>query len=112
MTALLDTSFLFALANGNDRNHERVLRLAQSVMADLVLPVSVLPEVCYLIGSRLGHGAMCYFLRQMTHSDVTLETVTLTDLERTTEILTQYADARLDFVDATIISIEFNNIPK
>ncbi len=105
MNALLDTSFLFALANSKDRNHKRVLKFAQTVNTGLVLPVSVLPEVCYLIGSRLGHDAMCHFLRQLIHSDVVLETVTLADLERSTEILNQYADARLDFVDATIVSI-------
>jgi predicted nucleic acid-binding protein len=48
---------------------------------------------------------MCHFLKQLIQSDVIFETVTVTDLERTTEILAQYADTRLDFVDATIVSI-------
>ena len=55
MTAILDTSFLFALTDQSDRNHQRVLAVAQSVSEPLVLPVVVLPEVCYLIASRLGH---------------------------------------------------------
>ncbi len=58
MTAILDTSFLFALTDQGDRNHDRVLAVAQSVNEPLVLPVVVLPEVCYLIASRLGHQAM------------------------------------------------------
>jgi uncharacterized protein len=53
MTAILDTSFLFALTDRSDRNHGRVLAVAQSVNERLILPVPVLPEICYLIASRL-----------------------------------------------------------
>jgi predicted nucleic acid-binding protein len=49
--ALLDTSFLYALADSNDRNHDRVLRVAQSLSGSLLLPIPVLPEVCYLLAS-------------------------------------------------------------
>jgi uncharacterized protein len=58
MTAILDTSFLFALTDQGDLNHQRVLAFARSVNEPLVLPVVVLPEVCYLMASRLGHPAM------------------------------------------------------
>jgi predicted nucleic acid-binding protein len=58
MTGILDTSFLFALTDQSDRNHQPVLAIAQSVNALLVLPVVVLPEICYLIASRLGHQVM------------------------------------------------------
>jgi predicted nucleic acid-binding protein len=66
MTAILDTSFLFALTDQGDRNHQRVLAIAQSVNEPLVLPVVVLPESCYLIASRLGHQAMRRFVSSMT----------------------------------------------
>lgn len=48
MTVILDTSFLFALTDSSDRNHARVLALAQTISEPLVLPTVVLPEVCYL----------------------------------------------------------------
>ena len=105
MTALLDTSFLLAMTNVKDRNHFRVLEVAESIDDPLVLPVTVLPEVSYLIGSRLGYAVMQQFLRGLVTGNVTLETVTITDLKRVTEILEEYADSRLDFVDATIIAI-------
>jgi len=44
MTAILDTSFLFALTEQSDRNHQRVLTAAPSVNEPLVLPVVILPE--------------------------------------------------------------------
>ena len=56
MTALLDTSFLFALTDKSDRNYQRVVSVIQTLDEPLILPTVVLPEVCYLIASRLGHG--------------------------------------------------------
>lgn len=105
MTAILDTSFLFALTDQSDRNHQRVLSHAQNINERLVLPVVVLPEICYLVASRLGHQAMRRFLASMTPNAVQLETVTIEDLARVQQVLKQYADNQLDFTDAAIVAI-------
>jgi uncharacterized protein len=105
MTALLDTSFLFALTDQSDRNHSRVLTIAQSLNEPLVLPAVVLPEICYLIASRLGHWAMRQFLVKLIANNVQLESLTPEDLRRVSEILEQYADSQLDFTDAAIVAI-------
>jgi predicted nucleic acid-binding protein len=97
MTAILDTSFLFALTDQSDRNHQRALAVAQSVNEPLVLPVVVLPEVCYLITSRLGHQAMRSFVSSIRPDVVQVESVTTKDLVRVHEILEQY--------DAAIVAI-------
>ncbi len=113
MTAILDTSFLLATTNTKDRNHTQVLKVARTINDPLILPVSVLPEACYLIASRLGHKAMRLFLKQLVASDTILESITSADLQRATEILDKYADSRLDFVDATIVAIaERRNITR
>lgn len=113
MTALLDTSFLFALTNRNDRNHSRVLNIAQTINEPLVLPTVVLPEICYLIASRLGHPVMRRFLMELTQSNTRLEPLTVADLQRVNEILDQYADTQLDFADATLVAIaERENITR
>jgi predicted nucleic acid-binding protein len=105
MTFILDTSFLFALTDQSDRNHNRVLAVVQTINEPLLLPSVVLPEVCYLIASRLGHQAMRRFLANLAISDTQLEAMTTTDLERVNQILEQYADSQLDFVDAVIVTI-------
>ena len=105
MTAILDTSFLFALTDRSDRNHERVLAVAQSSNEILVLPVAVLPEICYLITSRLGHQVMRHFVSSLTTQAVQVEPVTSEDLLRINEVLEQYADSQLDFTDAAIVAI-------
>ncbi len=108
MTVVLDTSFLFALTDLTDltdRNHDRVLAVVQSINEPLLLPSVVLPEVCYLIASRLGHQAMRKFIANLVVIGVQIESMTATDLERINQILEQYADSQLDFVDAVIVAI-------
>ncbi|BAZ53340.1 hypothetical protein NIES4103_60140 [Nostoc sp. NIES-4103] len=105
MTAILDTSFLFALTDESDRNHRLVLAAVQRVNEPLVLPVVVLPEICYLIASRLGHRAMRRFVSSLTTSAVQIEPITSEDLVRIHEVLVQYADSQLDFTDAAIVAI-------
>ena len=113
MTAILDTSFLVATVNRKDRNHSRVLEVSRNFKEPLILPIAVLPEVSYLITSRLGHHVMRQFLVELTKSNVVLESITHSDLERVTEILSQYADSQLDFVDGTIVAIaERTNVTK
>ena len=105
MTAILETSFLFALTDQDDRNHQRVLAVAQRVNEPLVLPVVVLPEVCYLIASRLGHRAMRRFVSSVTPETIQVKSVTTEDLVRVHQILERYADNQLDFTDAAIVAI-------
>ena len=105
MTVVLDTSFLFDLTDLTDRNHDRVLAAVQSINEPLLLPSVVLPEVCYLIASRLGHNAMRKFIANLVVSGIQIESMTEKDLERVNQILEQYADSQLDFVDAVIVSI-------
>ncbi|MFN9648443.1 MAG: type II toxin-antitoxin system VapC family toxin [Pseudanabaena sp.] len=105
MTVVLDTSFLFALTDLTDRNHYRVLSVVKSINEPLLLPSVVLPEVCYLIASSLGHQAMRKFIANLVVSGVQIESMTATDLERVNQILEQYADSQLDFVDAVIVAI-------
>jgi predicted nucleic acid-binding protein len=105
VSVVLDTSFLYALADVSDRNHARVLDVAGSLTESLILPLPVLPEICYLLTSRLGHFAMRRFLNELVASEAVLESIDRADLRRIGEILEQYADSRLDFVDAAIIAI-------
>jgi hypothetical protein len=82
-----------------------VLAVAQSANEVLVLPIVVLPEICYLIASRLGHKAMRHFVSSLTTKAVRVEPVIAEDLARVHEILEQYADSQLDFTDAAIVTV-------
>ncbi|MCS7179600.1 MAG: PIN domain-containing protein [Anaerolineae bacterium] len=105
MVALTDTSFLFALADSSDRHHPRALAVARSFREPLVLPCPVLPEICYLLDSRLGHKAMQQFVRELIRNTVPLEPLQPHDLPRVLELLEHYEDMGLDFTDAAIVAI-------
>lgn len=54
---------LLATVNNKDENHRRVLDVIGNLKEEPILPITVLPEVCYLIVSRLGHHKMIRFVR-------------------------------------------------
>ncbi len=103
--ALLDTSFLFALADAGDRHHHAVLAVAQTLTSPFVLPCPVLPEICYLLDSRLGRRALHRFVQELIGNNVPLEPLYPGDLPRVLELLERYEDIGLDFVDAAIVAL-------
>ncbi len=105
MITLVDTSFLFALANRGDAAHSRCVSVARTIQGGLVVSQTILPEAAYLIDSRLGHHAMRQFVQQMLDPTWNIEALNKTDLARAFEILKEYSDSRLDFVDATLIAL-------
>jgi predicted nucleic acid-binding protein len=102
---LLDTSFLYAINDSQDRNHSDSVNFVRSLTDSLILPAPVLPELCYLLHSRLGHLAMRRFLSGLMESDIVLVDLKETDMSRVIELLDQYADARLDFTDTAIVAV-------
>lgn len=105
MKAIVDSSFLVATANAHDRFHAECLALAQEMQHGFIVPVTVLPEAAYLIGSRLGHHIMREFVRQMARPGWITEPVSDDDLIRAAAILDKYSDLNLDFVDATLVAV-------
>ena len=105
MTTLVDTSFLVSLANPRERYHKKCLAVAQAARNPLLIPVTVLPEAAYLIDERLGHHAMRRFVRAVRDPGWSIVPLPDNDLERAAELLEQYHDSKLDFVDATIIAM-------
>ena len=113
MTAILDISFLVATVDIKDENYGRILDVIVDSKEVLVLPTTVLPEVCHLLASRLGYPITRQVLTELANSNVIIEGIDKTDLKRVTEILDQYNDSKLNFVDATIVAIaERMNITK
>ncbi|MBI3942413.1 MAG: PIN domain-containing protein [Chloroflexi bacterium] len=72
---------------------------------DVILPTFVLVEVTYLLHSKLGHKEMRQFIARLEGSPMRFETITQADIHRVYELLDQYSDLKLDFVDASIIAL-------
>ncbi len=105
MTALIDTGFLYATLDKDDKHHQRVTSTLSTLADDLLLPTIVLVELTYLLQARLGHAAMRLFVQRLEHSPLQFEVITKADVARIYELIDQYSDMHLDFVDAAIVTM-------
>jgi uncharacterized protein len=102
---LLDTSALYAIADRDDKWHRAMVTAIKGRTGERVVPVSVLIEACYLIGSYLGPAAERHLIRATIRGEFLLEGLSLGDLERAEAILQKYADANIGFVDASVVAV-------
>jgi len=90
---LVDTGPLIALADADDAHHQVCVDYFNNAPRPLLIPSSVVPEACYLIGRYLGTTAEARFLRAFP-DELTLEQVATGDLRRCA-----------DMVDASVIAM-------
>lgn len=105
MASIVDTSVLYALTDSAEPEHRSCVEGLAAESSAIIVPAAVLPEICYIVHSRLGAPAEVAFLRALSGSDWRVEPTTDPDLRRTVELLERYADADLGFVDASIVAI-------
>ncbi len=102
---LLDSSFLFSVINHQDAHHTACVQIVLDTSWEKHILPTVIPETCYLLNKRLGHPVMRAFVDNLQDPRWRIEQMTAQDFARTSQILNQYADARLDLVDATIVAV-------
>ncbi|MGI8425842.1 MAG: type II toxin-antitoxin system VapC family toxin [Actinomycetota bacterium] len=104
MTAFVDSSAFYAVADVKDRAHAR----AKTLLAEnqpLVTSDHVVVETWLLINSRLSFSAAEKFLSAVAAGPVGIEPVTLTDLEKAIGIAGIFKDQTFSVVDRTSFSI-------
>ncbi|BCU13691.1 type II toxin-antitoxin system VapC family toxin [Microcystis aeruginosa] len=99
-----DTGFVVALLNQSDIKHSDVVAIYQNYQ-QILLPQTVLAEVAYLVGRSAGVSTVAAFLKGLSASRFHLIPLSETDVIRVSEILEEYKDSRIDFVDATVMEI-------
>lgn len=87
-----------------DTWHARVERWWLANREPVLVPVTVVPEVCYLIATRLGAAYEVEFVRALGAGDPGVEPLADADLLRAVQLMEAYADLPLGFVDATIVA--------
>jgi uncharacterized protein len=75
------------------------------VTAPLSVPDLVIPEVCYLLAQGAQAPVEAAFLRSLVSGRLNVEHVSDADLERSAELVEQYADLGLGAVDASVIAV-------
>lgn len=104
MTALIDTGFLLAVISTNDRAHE----ICSTILAEEqkpLLPTAILTELAYMVRREMGQPAFIHFMRSVFAGELELVFTTTDDLQRATEIMEQYLDSKIDFVDCVVVAI-------
>ncbi len=105
MPVVVDTSAAFALLVTDEPDHVRVREALAAERSAIALPQPVVVETCQLLARRIGPHGEATFLRGLQTSDWRVEPLEPSDLSRAAELLEQYADARLGFVDASVVAI-------
>ena len=72
---------------------------------EILVPVTVLPEVTYLLQRRIGPAAELAFVRAVAAGEFALEPLLQEDVERAADVMASYRDAPLGFVDASVAAI-------
>jgi predicted nucleic acid-binding protein len=103
MAVLVDTGILYALADEDDAWHERARDWIGVANDLLIVPVTVLPEVAYLLHSRLGAAAELAFAQSAAAGELEIEPLRQQDLARSTDVMRRYPV--IGFVDATIVAM-------
>jgi predicted nucleic acid-binding protein len=99
-----DTGGLIALIDRDDEHHEILRRAFESQPADWLLPWAILPEVDYIVTTRLGREAARCFREDVGQGLFTVEWNGASDLARALELDALYADLDLGLVDALVMA--------
>jgi predicted nucleic acid-binding protein len=103
LSIIADTSGLLVLLDADHARHEDARALAQQ--ESIIVPSSVLPEVDFMATKSLGVKTARAFLEDVLAGAYDFVQVEMTDMVRASEIMNQYGDARIGFVDATLLAL-------
>jgi uncharacterized protein len=100
-----DTGAILALVDADDRHHAAMRSLYLEEPDAWVLPWAILPEVDYLLATRIGPRAEAAWLADLADGAFTIEWGRQADLPVAQAIHRRYRALRLGLVDATVIAV-------
>ncbi len=100
-----DTGAVIALVDADDRHHESVRQLFEDDPDEWVLPWAILPEIDYLLATRVGARAQSAFLDDLAAGAFAVEGGDQGDLQRANTLCDQYADLKMGLVDGVVIGV-------
>jgi uncharacterized protein len=103
MPLLLDTGFIYALADVDDAWHERCRNYLRKTREVLLVPAPVIPEIAYLFRERLGATEERIFIQSLADREMVVEALAATDFSRCAALMKQYS--QIGFVDASVIAV-------
>ena len=98
-----DTGAVLALLDRDDRHHHDVRALFAANPAGWILPWAILPEIDYLVFTRLGARAQCLWLDDLAEGALAVEWGREDDLARAHALIRRYASLDMGLVDAVVM---------
>ena len=104
ITTVADTGAIYALIDRKDAWHARVVEWWAAAARRVYLPASILPEVCYLLATRISADAEIALMRSVRDGELDVVEHEFADHARAHELMTTFRDMELGFVDAMVIA--------
>lgn len=96
---------MIALIDADDRHHRPLRSAFETDSASWILPWAILPEVDYLLATRVGALAQEAFLSDLATGLYAVEWGDDADLGRANALCEQYRDLRLGLVDGVVMAM-------
>jgi len=104
MSAVADSGFIVAVANKGDQWHQQCVPIYKQQRV-IYIPQTTLAEVGYLLTKAGGNSLTVQFLSNLTRTKYQIVPLETLDIQRTAELLQQYVNSRVDFVDCTVATV-------
>lgn len=101
---LIDTGVFIAAADRTEPRHVQCADLLRT-RPDLTVPAPVIPETAWLLEDRLGPDAEVRFLKLATSGRIKIVDLIRDDYDRSINLIAEYADLGLGFVDASVVVV-------
>jgi uncharacterized protein len=105
VAVLIDTSFLLALTNHSDDNHQRALNTMRTLAEARMIAIPVLLELFYMVATRVSYSSAVKLFGRVQSAGFQLQPISREDMARMQAIMEQYEDSEFDFVDAAIMAL-------
>lgn len=102
---LIDSGFLRVLFDSRHPRYIEAQNASKIHGSRLLVPNVVLTEALYLMQREGGVRASIRLLESLQQANFQLVSITQSDLRRIQEVMTEYIDVRLDFVDCCIVTL-------
>lgn len=100
-----DTGAMLALLDRGDRHHESIRDLYGAEPSAWILPWAILPEVDYLVATRLGDRAQRLWCGDLATGAFIVEWSKDADLTAAHAIANRYSSLSIGLVDAVVMAI-------
>ena len=105
MALVIDSGPLFSAYDLNDYHHAKCRKLLEETDEELLIPTPVVTEFDWLCYSRKVAQGPIILLEDILAGAYTVVSLITEDHVRCLEILRQYADAQVGYVDAAVLAV-------